>query len=31
MDGEADSAFGEHRGVGGVLGEVPTGSDGDRR
>jgi hypothetical protein len=27
----ADSAFGEHRGAGGVLGEVPAGSDRDRR
>jgi hypothetical protein len=27
----ANCAFGEHRGAGGVLGEVSTGSDGDRR
>jgi hypothetical protein len=29
--GAADSASGEHSGAGGVLGEVPAGSDGDRR
>jgi hypothetical protein len=29
--GVADSTSGEHRGAGGVLGEVPAGSDGDRR
>jgi hypothetical protein len=29
--GAADSTSGEHRGAGGMLGEVPAGSDGDRR
>jgi hypothetical protein len=29
--GVADSVSGEHRGAGGVLGEVPAGSDEDRR
>jgi hypothetical protein len=31
MAGAADSASGEHRGAGGVLREVPAGSDEDRR